>query len=205
VARAYKLGKRAVTAAHTRQRIIDAARDVISADGVPQAGLAVIAERAGVTRTTVYQQFGSREELLLAVVNDALDRADVRTVRKALQHRDAAKAARLLMRASTRFWHGEHRLFTNVKGLAELDEAAHAVDVTKEGVRIGHIRNLAYRLAEQGKLRDGCDEEHAMQIIHLLTSFETFDQLFRISKLGLEATSSILVEMLDGAVLAPDA
>ena len=205
MARPYTLGKRAVTAANTRQRILDAARDVIAADGVPQAGLASIAERAGVTRTTVYQQFGSREELLLAVVNDALDRADVRAVRKALQHRDAARAARLLMRASSHFWATEHRLFTNIKGLAELDEAAHAVDINKEGVRIGHIENLAFRLAEQDKLRDDCSESHAVHILHLLTSFETFDQLHRLSRLRVDAVTSVLVAMLDGAVLRADA
>jgi AcrR family transcriptional regulator len=207
MARAYRLGKRAVTAAATHQRIIDSAREVIATAGIAKADLGTIARRAGVTRTTVYQQFGSREEVFLAVVNDALDRADVRTVRKALQHRDAATATRQMLRASTRFWAGEYELFSKVKGYAGIDEAARLVDLNKEEVRRGHIANLAHRLAEQGKLRPGVSEERAMQIIHLLTSYETFDHLHRQAGMRVEAVGSMIIEIVDRAVLGepPDA
>ena len=204
MARAYRLGKRAITSAETRQRIIDAARDVISEGGIGAASLGLVAQRAGVTRTTVYQQFGSKDEVMLAVLNDALDRADVRAVRKALQQPDAARATRLMLKASCRFWAGEYALFSRIKGIAGLDEAAAKVDETKEAVRRGHISNLAGRLAQQDKLRDGVTEERAMQIIHLLSSYETFDHLHRIGNMRPDALAALITEMVDRAVLVPD-
>jgi AcrR family transcriptional regulator len=127
--RPYRLGKRAVTAAATRQRITDAARELIVAgEGFPSTNVHDIAKRAGVTRATVYQQFGSKHELLLAVLNDALDRADVRVVRKALQDHDPARATRRLLRASCRFWAGEYELFSRFKGLAALDAEVAGLD-----------------------------------------------------------------------------
>ena len=200
--RAYRLGKRAVTAAETHQRIIDAAREVISESGIGGASLGIIAERSGVTRTTVYQQFGSKDELMLSVLNDALDNADVQSVRKALQQRDAAKAARGMLRASCRFWAGEYALFSKVKGLAGVDDAAASANANKEGVRRGHIVNLAHRLAEQGQLRPGVGEDRAMQMLQLLSSYETFDHLHRIGGMRTETIAGLIIEMADRAVLA---
>lgn len=148
--RPYRLGKRAVQAAETRQRIIDAARELIVEAGVHDTSLDAVARRAASTRTTVYHQFGSREELLLAVLNEALDRADVREVRKALQHRDATQAMRRMIKASCRFWAGERALFAQVKGLALIDEAMASVDANKEGVRRGHMTNLVHVSPSRG-------------------------------------------------------
>ena len=193
--RPYRLGKRALQAAEMRQRIIDAARDLIVEASVRDTSLDAVARRAGTTRTTIYQQFGSREELLLVVLNDALDRADVRDVRKALQHPDAAQAMRRTIRASCRFWAGERALFAQVKGLAAIDEAMAAVNANKEGVRRGHLTNLVGRLAEQGCLRAGCSERKALDTLLLLTSFETLDQLHGRSRMPVDATASMLTDL----------
>lgn len=186
--RPYRLGKRAVSSAGTRQRVVDAAREHIFGRSLQSLNIAAIATTAGVTRSTVYQLFGSRNELMLAVVNDALDRADVRRVRKALQHPDAAIALRLLIRESCRFWAGDYALFSRIKGFASIDDAIQAVDQIKEGVREGHISNITDRLDEQGKLRPGCTAEAAMISLHLLTSYEVFDQLHRTAALSLPAS-----------------
>ena len=124
VPRPYRLGKRAIGVAATRQRIMDATRELLETGGIEQANIQAIAKEAGVTRPTVYQQFGTHSELLLAVMNDALDRADVRSVRKALQLQDAGKAVRGVIRGSCRFWDSEATLFRRFKGLSLVDEAA---------------------------------------------------------------------------------
>lgn len=58
-----------VTSTSTRRRVLDAAAEVLSRDGI-DVSMEVIAEEAGVTRMTVYRQLGTREELLLAVLLD---------------------------------------------------------------------------------------------------------------------------------------
>lgn len=200
--RPYEMGKRAVTKAATRQRIIDAAQELIVESGIFDTGLGAVARRAGSTRATVYHQFGSRQELLLAVVNDALDRADVREVRKALQHKDAVQAMRRMVPAACRFWASEYALFSQVKGLAEVDPGMAVVAETKEGVRRGHMTNLAHRLEEQGRLRSGCSQRKALDTLLFLTSFEAFDELWRRSKMAPEAVASMLLDAAQRTLIA---
>lgn len=199
--RPYRLGKRAVQAAETRQRIIDAARELIVEGGIGDTSLDAVARRAASTRTTVYHQFGSREELLLAVMNEALDRADVREVRKALQHRDPVQAMRRTIRASCRFWAVGHALFAQVKAFALVDAEMATIDALKEGVRRGHITNLAGRLFDEGNLRPGCSKRKALDTLLFVMSFETFDQLHRRSGMSADAASAALIDLASRALL----
>lgn len=201
MARPYTLGKRAIGVAATRQRIMDATRELLETGGFGEANIQAIAKRAGVTRPTVYQQFGSHRELLLAVLNDALDRADVRSVRMSLQNPDAGKAARGMIRGSCKFWDSGFLLFGRIKGLALMDEEVAHVDDLKEEVRRGHIENLVGRLSNQGLLRPGLSRKEAADRLYLLTSFEVFE---RMSSLGhsRDAVASRLVDMAEQTVLA---
>ena len=63
--RSYQLGKRQASVDQTRDSILRAARDeVVAGAGV---SLARVAEKAGVSRITVYNQFGSKAGLLQAI------------------------------------------------------------------------------------------------------------------------------------------
>lgn len=53
----------------TRTELLTAARELLASEDSGLPGLAGIAERAGVTRQTVYEHFGSRSGLLLALVD----------------------------------------------------------------------------------------------------------------------------------------
>ena len=65
--RAYSLGRRAETAAATRERIVDAAAALYEAHGVNSTTLQAIAQRADVSRGTVIHHFGSTGGVLDAV------------------------------------------------------------------------------------------------------------------------------------------
>jgi len=65
--RTYKLNKRAGASEETRLRIIEAARELFSESGYPNVSLDDIAAKAGVSRQTVYVQFGSKVGVLEAV------------------------------------------------------------------------------------------------------------------------------------------
>jgi AcrR family transcriptional regulator len=58
----------------TTEAILDAASRVLAA--APAATLADVARAAGISRTTLFTRFATREELLLALADDALDRID---------------------------------------------------------------------------------------------------------------------------------
>ena len=70
--RSYKLGRRAATAASTRQRIVEAAAEVYRERGVAGASIAAIAERADVSRGSVLHHFGDGDGLLAAVLDHVI-------------------------------------------------------------------------------------------------------------------------------------
>ena len=57
--------------AKTRQRLLAAARELFYADGVCATGVSAVAERAGVTKMTLYAHFPSKEELVTAYLEDS--------------------------------------------------------------------------------------------------------------------------------------
>src|SRR4029077_16925037 len=61
--RSYRLGRRQAAVDRTRAAILPAARDLL-ASGEPTLSAAAVAQRAGVSRITVYNRFGSKGGLL---------------------------------------------------------------------------------------------------------------------------------------------
>jgi AcrR family transcriptional regulator len=190
-----------VGVAATRQRILDSARQLLESQGLEGANIQAIAKLAAVTRPTVYQQFGSQVELLLAVIHEAMDRADVRAVRKALQLPDATQAVRGMLRGSCRFWDSEFTLFSRFKGLATMEASAAEVDRQKEKVRRGHVENIADRLHNDGLLRAGLSREEAVERLYLLCSFEVFERL-RSAGNSVETAAARLIDLAEQTILA---
>ncbi|MEU1984858.1 TetR/AcrR family transcriptional regulator [Nocardia sp. NPDC019395] len=65
----------------TRERILDAAADILRTRGVVYATTKEIAQATGVSEPTLYKYFGDKESLLLAVLRErvpGVSRADVR-------------------------------------------------------------------------------------------------------------------------------
>lgn len=55
--------------AATRERLLDAARDLLAHDGIQGASVELICERAGFTRGAFYSNFSSKDDLILAMFN----------------------------------------------------------------------------------------------------------------------------------------
>jgi len=70
--RAYRLGRRAESAAATRERIVDAAAALYEAQGVNSTTLQAIAQRADVSRGTILHHFDGSGGLLDAVAERIL-------------------------------------------------------------------------------------------------------------------------------------
>lgn len=60
-------------AAANRRLIVDAAREIIVADGVDALTIEAVADRADVAIATIYNRVGNRSSLLLAVAEQAMD------------------------------------------------------------------------------------------------------------------------------------
>jgi AcrR family transcriptional regulator len=70
------------TAPDARERILDAAYELFSRNGVRAVGIDAIIDRAGVARMTLYRHFDSKDALVLAF----LERREERWTRGWLQH-----------------------------------------------------------------------------------------------------------------------
>jgi AcrR family transcriptional regulator len=76
-----------------RERLLDAARGLLAEGGYAAASVSALAERAGVATGSVYNHFGSKQELLAAVFRHIAGH-ELTAVREAVDARDDA-AARL--------------------------------------------------------------------------------------------------------------
>ncbi len=54
----------------TRRRLLAAARELFYGDGIHATGVSAVAERAGVTKMTLYAHFPSKDELVAAYLED---------------------------------------------------------------------------------------------------------------------------------------
>jgi AcrR family transcriptional regulator len=204
-ARPYRLGKRQADVDDTRERIVDAARELFGESAFNEVTLADVAKRAGVSRATVYYQFESKFGLLDAVFAAALQRAGYERIRQAREHRDAALGVRLYVKEVCSFWSREHAPFRNIFGLAAVDQDARRAVDRYDGRRKELITWLVKRLEDQGKLRKSISQKNAVDVLWMLTGFRAFDQLHSGSGLSVRATAKLLSDLAAAALIEPPA
>ncbi|WP_067472315.1 TetR/AcrR family transcriptional regulator [Actinomadura hibisca] len=89
-------GKRAE---RSRQAIVGAAREAFVRDGF-DTGMDTIAASAGVSKVTVYNHFGSKEELFTEVIGQAMDEAHATLAEVRARLADAGDAREALIRTA---------------------------------------------------------------------------------------------------------
>ncbi|MFJ8849035.1 TetR/AcrR family transcriptional regulator [Streptomyces sp. NPDC102437] len=72
-----------------RERLLDAARELLAEGGYPATGVSALARRAGVATGSVYNHFASKQELLAAVFRHVAGH-ELGAVREAVQARHGA-------------------------------------------------------------------------------------------------------------------
>jgi len=106
----------------TRARIISAAnRQLRSAKGLQSLSLESVAAQAGVTRLTVYNQFGSRRGLLEAVFDDVAFRGGLYRLPEALAEKDPRAALARLVAIFCEFWYFNRRMLGRIIGAGVAD------------------------------------------------------------------------------------
>ena len=184
--RAYDLGRRRAAFDRTRSSILAAARDLVTELG-PDSSLGKVAERAGVSRITVYNQFGSKARLLEAL------RADARPAHpdpEAEPDPDGRVRLRSRIAQSCVGWAANPALYRRLQ-----EHGSWAVEDTEVG------RKLAEQLAASDQLRPGCSIKEAEDVIGVLTSFQAFDRLHKGGRRSPAAVAEILTRMAASVVL----
>jgi AcrR family transcriptional regulator len=195
--RPYQLGRRQADIDEGRQRILDAARTLLT-ESTHYAAFTVeaVAKRADVARATVYYQFGSKTGLLEALCDALAERGGMSELATAFTTPEPDDALRLLVATFARFWDADRPAMRRLRALAALDPDVAAVITARDERRRQALRALLERRT------DVTDRAHALRVAHVLTSFETYDALLGPHQRPTDAVPTI-VALIISAIRQP--
>lgn len=148
----------------SRGRILQSVRDLLEEGRFHETTVEEVADRAGVSRATLYSHFGSR----IGLVDAMCESFDANPALVALRETDDLD---LWIERVVDFWSAEEKILVQLYGAAAVDPAARALVERQTRDRYAELKTLL------GKLnRNGPDAFGALAV---LTSFETYLELRR--------------------------
>src|SRR6266849_4426487 len=184
--RRYDSSRRRAQAEQTRRDVVTAARGVFEEQGYTRAGIAKIAEPAGVVVETIYRAFGSKAGLFKAVIEAAIAGGAGRAA-VPVEERPAVRA--IIAQTETRrqfelYAATQPGIHARVGPLLRVLQQAAASDPELadlwrqlEAQRLGGMSNFARRLAERRALRNGLSVDEARDILWTVNSQAVYDLL----------------------------
>ena len=182
---------------------MDAVRELLAGGRFQEATVEQVAERAGVSRATVYQHFRSRTGLIDAICDTIGEAPEFVALIRSLDLPDARDALRSVVTHSARFLAAEEGLHRHLYGLAEFDPAAAAFVTRQTQDRRRALLRLLQALQRQGSLRQGLSTDEAMATLLLLTSPRTFNELRQSTEMSPERIGQVLSRIADETLLTP--
>jgi AcrR family transcriptional regulator len=202
--RKYDQRARAEAAEETRRRILESMYNQLRETPAKAISVDRVAQDAGVARSTVYLIFGSRAGLFDAFGEYLYGRAGFDRIAQAVQHPDALEHLRGSLRAASEVYAAERDAGRALYSMGLLDPDAMAgVAQRLEQSRAGGMVYIGNRLAEQGVLRADVTEAEAVDLLFVITSFDTFDLLYTGRGLDPATVAERLIAMAERAVCQP--
>ena len=162
----------------TRTRILEAARELLEERGYHGVGLESVAAAAGVSRQSIYVHFGSKMQLLLALVAHVDEREGLSELSAAV---DQAPSA---VEALHRFVELVAALTPRVHRTAAVLEAArleaHEAEVAladRLSSRRRRCARIVSRLADEGRLGPEWSRADAADFLWAMTGFRVWEDL----------------------------
>jgi AcrR family transcriptional regulator len=172
--RRYDQRLRADQSSRTRAEIIGAAHTLLDDQAAPRLTLEEVARAAGVSRATVYNQFGSRRALLAAVFEDLGRVIGYERVQAAQRLEDPRAALDATIREACRCWSSRRVAIRRILALGVLDREIDELNARYEQYRRAEIGQLAQRLEGAGLLR-GISLVDASAVLGALTGPHAFE------------------------------
>jgi AcrR family transcriptional regulator len=173
--RRYVSSVRNAAAAETRDRVIEAAsRTLREGESIARFSLDNVAKAAGVTRLTVYNQFGSRRGLLEAVFDEIARHGGLHQLADAMTMADPRAALDRMVESFCTFWSRDSAVGRLHDAMATDPDFAEAVRERNERRRKG-LTVLIDRIASQDAPPQA--RKDAVDLIFALTSYPTFASL----------------------------
>jgi AcrR family transcriptional regulator len=173
--RRYVSSVRTAAAAAKRDRVIGAAARLLRADAsIASFSLDAVAKAAGVTRLTVYHQFGSRRGLLEAIFDEIARQGGLVQIPEAMAISDPRAALERLVEIFCAFWSSDPAVGRLHEAMATDPEFAQAL-IERNERRRTTIDVLIRRIAR--KMASARARQDAVDMIFALTSFSMFAML----------------------------
>ena len=175
--RPYRSPRRDAAATRTRARIVAAAAAVLGApEGIGGFSLEAVARKAGVTRLTVYNQFGSRRALLEAVFDERAARGGLHRIAEAMAASDPHAGLLQVIVIFCDFWSYDPRALGRLHAAGASDPEFDASVRERNERRRRLLSVLVGRMAEGTHPRPKA-LGNLVDVLFALTSFPFFSQL----------------------------
>jgi len=176
--RPYRLGQRQLLTEQTRERILTAARELLTtSEGFSGFSMEAVASHALVTRMTVYHQFGSKIGLLEALCDSLALVGGMDQLANTFRQPDPLDGLMEYITVFSRFWNADRLVLRRLRGLAALDPDFEQVLGARDERRRQGLGVLVRRLAG-GYGRPASEAvDETVDVLYTLLSFECFDTL----------------------------
>ena len=175
--RSYRSRSRSAGARETRERIVAAVRELLRVRRFHESTVEQVAARAKVSRATVYQHFRSRIDLVDAICETFDVNPALMELRRAVVLPDPQAALSRTIALSVRFWDSEDAILSGLYGVVSIDPAARDLVGRQRADRRREMRRLARHLQASGALRPEVSAARALDVLMVLTSYETYREL----------------------------
>ena len=183
--------RRGIDPSGSRERILAATEALILDGGFAQATVSELAQRAGVSRATVFSQFGSKLGVLEMLAVRCSGGPTMRAIRDAVALDDPDRIVSAVVDATSDHWERQGHILLTLKAIAELEPGAIAlIDEQREDQRTS-LEQVVRTLRRDGQGR-GLPAAQLVAALHLVTSVESFMELRRNAGLSLKATKAVL-------------
>lgn len=190
----------------TQAALLEAAREVIETEGLPALTMAAVADRAGVTRRSVYLRFESRTQMLTSLFDHVNDSEGLsRSVRLVTQAPDAHAAVRAWAAHVARFHPRVARIGRAMQAMRSVDSDAgrHWQLVQDDWHTL--CLDLATRAHDESALAPGWTTETMADMLQALMSFDVLEILIDQRGWSTDDVEAHLARVALSAFLRPPA
>ena len=196
--RPYVQRRRAAARAETRARILAAARELIPT-AETSLPVAAIARHAGVAVQTIYDQFGSKGGLLIAVIGDVQDSLGLfDAFGRVFRSPDGEEAMRRMIETTVSFWERAWPYLAFVLRARRVDPVVIREMEFIDRLRHAHYWAIAKRIEDEGRIRGGRSADWAADQAFALTIPSVYEAL----AVQRSRSTAEVIETVTAAVLA---
>jgi AcrR family transcriptional regulator len=168
-----------------------AVRELLEAGAFHESTVEQVADRAGISRATLYQHFPSRLDLVDEICDSFDANPALLALRGSVELEDPERALAETLANTVAFWSSEDTVLRQLYGVVAIDPAARDLVDRQRADRHGEMERLARHLQRTDRIRLGMTRPQALARLMVLTSYETYRELREAGLADREITKTL--------------